>query len=256
MKRVTKLALGPLLLTQALWTRRRTPRLPEAAGPREGATGSGPLLRLLIVGDSSAAGVGVVHQRQALAAQLSRHLADLSRRRVHWQLLARTGLTSEAALQLAQSWDPDPAELALVVLGVNDVVDQVPVPRALAARQALADWLLETVGVRHVVFAALPPMDRFTALPWPLRAIAGAEARAHDRALAAWAAACDDVSYAPLGFSLEPAHLARDGFHPSEVGYRTCGRALAERLDFVLDGWSHEVMAAVDDLDTLPPQFA
>ena len=55
MSLTAKLLLSPLLVAQALATRVRMPRLPEAAGPREGETGRGPLLRLLIVGDSSAA---------------------------------------------------------------------------------------------------------------------------------------------------------------------------------------------------------
>ena len=36
-----KLALGPLLLAQAVHTRRTTPKLPEAAGPRHGECGPG-----------------------------------------------------------------------------------------------------------------------------------------------------------------------------------------------------------------------
>ena len=55
MSLTAKLLLTPVLVMQALVTRSRMPRLPEAAGPREGETGSGPLLRLLIVGDSAAA---------------------------------------------------------------------------------------------------------------------------------------------------------------------------------------------------------
>ena len=60
-----KLALSPLLVAQALRTRARVPRLPEAAGAREGVHGRGATrLRLLIAGDSSAAGVGVTTQER------------------------------------------------------------------------------------------------------------------------------------------------------------------------------------------------
>ena len=67
MSLTAKLLLSPVLVAQAVVTRGRMPRLPEAAGPRQGEVGSGPLLRLLIVGDSSAAGVGVAQQRDALS---------------------------------------------------------------------------------------------------------------------------------------------------------------------------------------------
>ncbi|NIP82235.1 MAG: SGNH/GDSL hydrolase family protein, partial [Gemmatimonadetes bacterium] len=51
-------ALAPILVAQGLFVRWRTTRLPEPPGDREGVTGAGPPLRLLVAGDSAAAGVG------------------------------------------------------------------------------------------------------------------------------------------------------------------------------------------------------
>ena len=59
---LAKVLLGPVLLAQGIYTRRMTPRLPEAEGERQGEAGSGDVLRLLIVGDSAAAGVGAATQ--------------------------------------------------------------------------------------------------------------------------------------------------------------------------------------------------
>ena len=233
-----KLALSPLLLAQGLWARRRTLRLPEAAGPREGRCGEGDVLRLLVLGDSSAAGVGVAHQHDALAARLAEVLAQRSGRCVAWQLLARSGLSSAQAVGLLQQSPSVVADVAVVVLGVNDVVEQVSVARAIAAREALANELLQRHRLRHVAFSAVPPMGDFPALPQPLRRVLGADAARHDQALRCWAEARGaergDVSHLPLGLSLDPAHMAADGFHPGATGYRVCaevlGGALAERL--------------------------
>jgi lysophospholipase L1-like esterase len=229
-------AMLPLLLAQGLWAKARTPHLPEPAGEREGEVGDapGPPVRLLIVGDSSAAGVGVDHVRDGFAGQFSAHLAQRARRRVRWQLVARSGATALDALALLTASAAAPADLAVVVLGVNDVVDRVPIDRAVAARAALADALLQGHGVRHVGFSALPPIDCCIALPQPLRQAAGAEARRYDAAFKAWAdareAACGDVSWLPMPLPLEREHLAIDGFHPSAVGYRVCCGVLAEAL--------------------------
>ncbi len=75
-----KLALAPLLVAQAVRTRRRAPVLPEAAGSREGRAGrgEGPPVRVLVAGDSSAAGVGVAHQDQAVVGHLVRTLDGAS----------------------------------------------------------------------------------------------------------------------------------------------------------------------------------
>jgi len=225
-----KLVLSPLLVAQAIGTRRRAPLLPEAAGPRAGVVGDGTPLKLLIVGDSSGAGVGVPSQDIALAGYLSRTLADVGGVCVHWQLVARTGVNSAQALALVRQERPKPADVAVVVLGVNDVIDQVPSHRAVQHRAALADWLRAQAAVRHVVFAPLPPVDQFPLLPQPLRWIMGRDARRHDAAMARWAATRPDVSHVPIAIRLDASCMASDGFHPGEPVYRTCGEALARHI--------------------------
>jgi len=222
-----KLMMSPLLVAQAVTTRRRAPVLPEADGPRSGEIGDGRLLRLLIVGDSSGAGVGVPTQETALAGYLTRTLAQEGQRLVRWQLLAKSGITSAQALHLVQRERPPTADIAVVVLGVNDVIDQVPSHRAVQHRAALAQWLLGNTSVHHVVFAPLPPMHQFPLLPQPLRWIVGSDARRHDAATARWAATRDDVSHVPIDISLAADCMASDGFHPGEPVYRCCGEALA-----------------------------
>ena len=223
-----KLALTPLLVTQAVRARRRAPVLPEAEGSRAGRAGRGKglPLRLLVAGDSSAAGVGVAHQDQAVIGHLVRTLAAHRRGPIEWRLCARTGLTTRAVLELLRTAPPPPADVAVVITGVNDVVDQIPVRRALAHRAALADWLLGQELARHVVFAPLPPMHQFPLLPEPLRSVIGADARRHDQALARWAATRSDVSVAAIAVALTPETMASDGFHPGEPVYRACGEAL------------------------------
>ncbi|NRF71578.1 SGNH/GDSL hydrolase family protein [Aquincola sp. S2] len=225
-----KVALGPLLFAQALRTRRRLPKLPEADGPRSGAVGRGRALSLLVLGDSSAAGVGVETQEQALAMQLARSLAARAKRRVQWQLRARSGVTTAQAMALLQEAPLHPAEVAVIVTGVNDVTDQVPPERAIAAREALCRALRDAHGVRHLVLTPVPPMQRFAGLPQPLRWIAGRDAAAHDRALAVWASVQHDVSHLPFDLPLDAALLARDGFHPGAEVYRAWGQALAEHI--------------------------
>lgn len=225
-----QLTLMPVLIAQAVATRRRAPLLPEAAGPRSGSVGDGRPLRVLIVGDSSAAGVGVSTQDEALAGHLTRRLAERSGRRIDWVLHARTGATTAHALQRLHDEPPGPADVAVAVLGVNDVIDRVPPRRAVEHRAALADWLRHHTGVRHVVFAPLPPMHRFALLPQPLRWVVGREAAAHDAAMARWAATRDDVSHVPIDVELSPRTMAADGFHPGEPVYRVCGQALADHI--------------------------
>jgi lysophospholipase L1-like esterase len=230
-----KLVLSPLLIAQAMVTRRRAPVLPEAAGPRAGRLGGrGPALRVLIAGDSSAAGVGVAHQDQSVAGYFTRTLHPLLGTPLLWTLCARSGLTTKQVHTLLQVERPVPADFAVVITGVNDVIDQLPSQRAVAHRAALADWLLAERLAAHVVFAPLPPMHQFPLLPQPLRRVMGDDARRHNKALAAWAQTRADVSCVPIPLTLSPDTMASDGFHPGEPVYRACGEALA---GFVAEQW-------------------
>jgi len=224
-----KLVLSPLLVAQAVTTRRRALVLPEADGPREGrlAGGEGPAVRVLVAGDSSAAGVGVTHQRHAVAGYLTATLQRRLRRPVEWVLRARSGLTTRQLHELLQAEPPPAVDIAVIVTGVNDVIDQVPSGRAVQHRAAIADWLLERRLARHVVFAPLPPIDRFPLLPQPLRRVLGADARRHDAALARWAGRRQNVSHLGIDLDLSADAMAEDGFHPGEPVYRACGEALA-----------------------------
>jgi lysophospholipase L1-like esterase len=225
-----KLALSPLLLTQAVLIRRTMPQLPEAAGPRRGRVGRGrDGLGLLIIGDSSAAGVGVDHQDKALAGRLSRALAQRLGQPVRWQLCARSGINSAQALALVD--EAQPADVAVLVTGVNDVVDQMSPTRALYCRERLVTALRERVGVRHVVVTPVPPMHLFAGLPQPLRWVAGLDAAAHEYALSRWAALQSAVSHLPFDLPLEDTSLlARDGFHPGAPLYQLWGEALADHI--------------------------
>jgi lysophospholipase L1-like esterase len=239
MSLTAKLMLSPVLVAQAVLTRNRLPRLAEPEGERAGVVGRGKPLRLWIAGDSSAAGVGVGHQRDALADRLAKRLAAEAGIRVSWQLHAKSGLTTAQTLELLRNAvdgageGPAPQsarllpDVAVVVSGVNDVVDQIPSRRATALREALANWLRNSQGVQHVVFAPLPPVHHFPGLPQPLRWVAGADAQRHNRVLRDWAASRNDVSCVDMEMPLNRGVMAADGFHPGEPVYRYCANAIA-----------------------------
>ena len=69
-------SVGPLMYIQGMIVRKYAAELPEAIGPRAGTIGHGKPLRVLVLGDSSAAGVGVNTQDEAIAGQLAAQLAD------------------------------------------------------------------------------------------------------------------------------------------------------------------------------------
>lgn len=223
-----KLVLSPLLAAQAISTRRRAPVLPEAAGPREGQVGAGTgALRVLIAGDSSAAGVGVAHQDDAFSGYFTRALNRRTARPIRWRLVARSGYTTQQVYELLRLTHMPAADVAVVLTGVNDVIGLVSPRKAMQQRAALADWLLGEGRAGAVLFGPLPPLNQFPLLPQPLRRFMAADARLHDRMLAEWAATRRHVFHTPIDLQISPRAMAIDGFHPAEPVYRACGEALA-----------------------------
>jgi lysophospholipase L1-like esterase len=227
-----KVLLSPLLLWQGARVRRLALRLPEAEGSREGVAGTGRVrLRVLIVGDSSAAGVGAPTQGQALAGRLSEALSQRLGGAVVWQLVAHTGDTTRDALIALESAALHPADVMVTALGVNDVISQVPVRRWLAQLDELDRVAVQRAGVRHIVHSGVPPIHSFPLLPNPLRWVLGRDARRFNRALSVWIKRWPERWWLPVPFENERVSdsilMAEDGFHPGPAVYALWAEQLA-----------------------------
>lgn len=222
-------ALGPLLLVQGRHVRRVTPRLPEPDGARTGVAGQGRPLRLLIAGDSAAAGVGASRQDEALAGQLVAALAP--RFEVQWRLEARTGYTTADAHCHLLALPDEAFDVVVTSLGVNDLTGGVGLKRWLEQQAALVDLLRARFRARQVLLSALPPMQLFPALPQPLRWYLGAQAGRFNARLAAWAATRDDCRFVQSEFAPDPAAMATDGFHPGPRVYAQWAAELARQIE-------------------------
>ena len=99
--RLIKYILGPVLLTQGWWVRHKTPTLPEPTISHEGVVGEGRALSLLLLGDSSAAGVGADTAEASLLGQLLKNLS--LNYRVSYQMVAKTGQTTAGMIEVLKS---------------------------------------------------------------------------------------------------------------------------------------------------------
>ena len=219
------LVLSPLLLVQGIATRKSVPKLPEPPGPREGETGDGPPLRLLILGDSAAAGVGASHQDHGLLGQVIAQLSDSFR--VQWLLEAKNGNTTAAMLNSLETRPPQHFDVAVTSLGVNDVTSMVGAGKWRRQQAELRRLLREKFGVRRLIVSGLPPMHGFPALPQPLRWCLGARATQFNHELESDIAAEDGAFFLDLRFTTDTAFMASDGFHPGPQMYTEWGKRVA-----------------------------
>ncbi|MDE4132368.1 SGNH/GDSL hydrolase family protein [Phaeobacter sp. QD34_3] len=225
---ILRLPLLPLLIAQGLTVRRKALRLPEPEGPRQGQAGTGPSLRLLIAGDSSAAGVGVAHQDQALAGQLVSRLA--SRWQVHWRLEATTGHATADTLRRLSELPTQSFDIAILALGVNDVTSAVSRGRFTRHQRQLAELLADRFAVRQILACGVPQMEHFPALPQPLAWALGRQAQRLDLGLAELSRQIDGFHHLPFDLPSDPELAAEDGYHPNPKAYALWAERLAQEI--------------------------
>ncbi len=222
------LALGPVLLVQSRAVRRRIPRLDEPPGSRQGETGRGPLLRLLLTGDSAAAGVGASHQDEALLGRVVSGLA--AKYRVQWTLQARSGATTANTLRRLQRLKQQDFDLVVTSLGLNDVTSGSSRSRWRRSQARLRTLLRERFGAGLIVVSGLPPVADFPALPQPLRWVLAHRARSFDQDLERAAQAEDGCTYVRLDLPGGAHLMAEDGFHPGPGIYAAWANRVAQAI--------------------------
>jgi lysophospholipase L1-like esterase len=222
-----------VIVGQAKAARRVIPQA-EAPPPRgDGVYGPrlpGKPITMAVLGDSSAAGYGVHRPRETPGAMLATGVSRRLRRPVRLHRFAVVGAMSvglgrqvEAALEVK----PD---LAIILVGGNDVTHRVPTTTAVRHLvTAVRD--LRTAGA-EVIVGTCPDLGTIRPIKPPLRWLT----RYWSRQLAAaqtmavveaggWTVSLGDL----LGprFTAEPTRLfSWDHFHPSADGYAMAAAAL------------------------------
>ncbi|WP_339805053.1 SGNH/GDSL hydrolase family protein [uncultured Marinobacter sp.] len=226
---LTTALLSPVLLYQGKRARRVIPRLPEAVGEPCGQHGDGTAdFRLLVIGESTAAGVGVETHEQGLASQLALRLHQRTGKSIAWHTFGVNGIRlGDLNQQLAVAELPV-ADVVLLSMGVNDTTGFTPRSRFLQQLRQLRVFLAPDYPA-PLRLLSVPPMHLFTAMPAPLRQMMGWRARQLDRIYQQLAQrAPHDFSYLGYPAVTDTTLLALDGFHPGENGYRMIAEALAE----------------------------
>jgi lysophospholipase L1-like esterase len=224
-----------LLAAEALAARSRRYAQPElglAVRASLGSENKTPL-RLVLIGDSTALGVGVDTVEQTVGGQLARMLADAGAA-VALSTVAVSGARSaDLATQVARAQLGVRPDLAVIMIGANDATHLVR-PGEAAGNLATAVRRLRDGGTA-VVVGTCPDLGALRAVAPPLRQIVGWYGRRMARAQAgaaraAGASVVDLAGQAGPVFRADPGMLCHDRFHPSADGYRVLAYALFPAL--------------------------
>ena len=233
MQPLIKFALLPILIPQGLWTKWKTPRLPEAEGERQGTHGlinAKKHLQLLILGDSAAAGVGVDQQQEALIGQLCEQFPKQDYY-IDWQLHATSGHHLGNMIERVKTLPEQKFDLVIISSGVNDVIAQHSVQQWQKNYLTLYQDLENKFASPHIIFSAVPPIQHFKALPRLLAWFLGQQAALFNHNLQTQTPYLKRLHYVPLNLPIAPEYLAKDGFHPSHLSYTIWAQQLVNYLE-------------------------
>jgi lysophospholipase L1-like esterase len=186
-------------------------------------------LRLVVLGDSIAYGTGAQNAEDTLGPRLSGELAD-DGFDVDLHVLAVPGAVSAQLPAQVLRAAPLEADLALVVIGANDLAQFVP-PEQAAAALGTAVSSLRAAGTDVVVVSA-PDMSSVPFVPPAFRRLVRAACGQlqAQQAVVAEAAGCTVAGIAAevgRAFTADASLFAADRYHPSSAGYAVIARAVA-----------------------------
>ena len=195
--------------------------------------GSGPPLRYVVIGDSTAAGRGATYAN-GIAMGTARHLA--SRHRVTMVNLAVSGATFDdvVAGQLTDAVRLRP-DVVLCSVGANDVTHFTASARITTDVGLIISELTAAGGSPRIVLTGSPQMGAIPRFAQPLRWLAGVETNRVNRAIHLGTHS-PLVTMAPVvdtgpTFAGDPSLFGPDRFHPTDRGYATWLPILDRGLD-------------------------
>lgn len=190
----------------------------------------GTSLRLAVLGDSGAAGLGAEHAQGTAGGRLAAELAAASHRPVLLTNVAVVGAQSrdlEAQVERVLAVRP---HVAVIMIGANDVTHLVRPQKSVQLLSEAVARLREAGS--EVVVGTCPDLGTVRPIAAPLRQVAGRMSRE--------LAAAQDIGVRRAGgrpvplaekigalFAAEPeVYFSADRFHPSAEGYAACAHAM------------------------------
>ena len=225
--------VSPFLFLQGALTRWKIGVLPDAAGPKTGVYGDGAdPAKLLVLGESTVAGLGARTHEFALAGQFAKYLSERLKKPVQWDVLGRNGVTARRTIdELVPMLTDKRYDYVLLGIGGNDVTK-------LSSPRKWHHDMLELIGIMRkrnpnaVIFISNCPMIILTdAIPQPSNALLWRLSQMHDANIREFTCDLDRVYYYPQPVGVRIEGFFADGIHPSERGYAEWAAAMVKYFD-------------------------
>ncbi|MET9315339.1 SGNH/GDSL hydrolase family protein [Kribbella sp. NPDC003505] len=221
----------PIATMQGLWLRATIKMAPPAAGPTSGTVGTSmvrPPLRVVVLGDSTAAGCGVDNHDESFTGWLARELSSRTQRPVRWQVVGQFGATARRIRYRLLSQVGEELDAAVLLAGGNDVMGGRHPEEWAADLAAIVDDLLDRSG--QVIVAGIPPFALFPSVPPTLGRVLRARAEALDEVSRDICRTRSCATWVTMTEAPQRHFFAADRFHLSAAGYRRWAQVVADHI--------------------------
>ena len=223
------LPFAPFLYLQSRFVRRKVGRLPDAGGETKGQFENGAeRVKLLVLGESTAAGVGARTHETALAGQFARLLGEKIGKSVEWQVVGRSGITvKETIHELVPKIPDEKFDYIMLALCGNEVL-KLRSPRTFRRDMKKLLAILQEKNADTTFFLTNAPAVRLSpVLPFPIKFVLGHLSALHDANAREFTGEMPKVFYFHQPTSV-PEDFWADGIHPSEKGYTAWSKRMIE----------------------------
>ncbi len=215
------LPFAPFLYVQGQLTRRKVGVLPGAEGETHGTTGTGTeRAKLLVIGESTVAGLGAGTHELALAGQFAKRLSGQTQKTINWSVIGKNGVTARRTIdELVPLIQHENNEYILIGLGGNDVM-RLSSPRKWRRDMTELLRILRKRNPNAVIFLSNCPMIKLSpAIPQPIKFLLWELSKLHDANIKDLTRNMENVFYYHQPRNLVLDGFFADGIHPSEKGY-------------------------------------
>ena len=231
---LVQLVLFPLLKWQGKRVRQKTLKLPEAIGKRSGITGIGTTIKILLVGDSSACGVGVKNIEQSLSGHLIQNLKK--KYKCHWKIVAKSGLTTVNLTDLLLLEKDQKFSIAIISVGMNDITSRSSLNKWHENLQKLENALYKKFLIDYYIYSGMPPIHKLNIVPNPLKTIFTVKGLLFDKSIKTKCSKFRQYKYININkLSSKENMTAVDEFHPNESFYKIWSVEIAKNIDKISD---------------------
>lgn len=156
---------SPVLYIQSRIVRRSVPDLPEALNPKGIIKGSSDSkFYLLVIGESTMAGVGIDDHKEGFAHSLAKDISQHLKKSVQWEVQAMSGYTAKQIHdELIPKIQMNKADLIVLGTGANDAF-ALNTPKVFSENiKKVIDQLRSRFRNTNILFINMPPISYFPA---------------------------------------------------------------------------------------------